>query len=194
MDLSHVISETTLASAGFFSFYYCLSKLGVFDKILWGTFTLSIAVAALCAAFWFAGIEIMGQFNLHIKKISTTAGVIYLLAGIYSHVNEVRFSRKTVYTILLLGFLSLIASITFDWLNIFTLLPSIGIPLVFILGLWALKLQKYKIGLYILLATFFSMVANFLNFFNLPFDQINTYCLLNASALICFGLARKTSL
>jgi hypothetical protein len=191
MELTHVISETVLASAGFFSFFVYLRKLNSIDKILWGTFTLSVAIAAFCAAFWFAGIEFMGILNLHIKKISSSAGVIYLVMGVYSLVTGVHFSKKTVYIILLFGFLSLITFIAFNLQNMFTLMPTIGIPMVLILGLWAIKMRKYKVGLYILLGTFFSIIANFLYLFNLPFNQIDAYCLLLASALICFGLAGK---
>lgn len=192
MELTHVISETILSSSGFFSFYFCLRKLSSIDKILWGTFTLSVAIAAFCAAFWFAGIEIMGILNLHIKKISTSAGVIYLVIGVYSLVTGVHFSKKSVYIILLFGFLSLITFIAFNLQNMFTLIPTIGIPMVLILGLWAIKMRKYKIGLYILLGTFFSIIANFLYLFNLPFNQIDAYCLLLALVLICFGLAGKS--
>jgi hypothetical protein len=191
MKLTHVISETLLASSGFFTFFVNLRKLSSIDKILWGTFILSVAFAALCAAFWFAGIEIMGTFNLHIKKISTSAGVIYLVMGVYSLVTGVHFSKEIVYIVLLFGFLSLTTFITFNLQNMFTLMPTIGISMVLILGLWAIKMRKYKVGLYILLGTFFSIIANFLYLFNLPFNQIDAYCLLLASALICFGLAGK---
>jgi hypothetical protein len=63
MELTHVISETVLASSGFFTFFVNLRKLSSIDKILWGTFILSVAFAALCAAFWFAGIEVMGDIQ-----------------------------------------------------------------------------------------------------------------------------------
>jgi hypothetical protein len=192
MELTHVISETVLASSGFFTFFVNLRKLSSIDKILWGTFILSVAFAALCAAFWFAGIEVMGTFNLHIKKISTSAGVIYLVLGVYSLVAGVYFSKKIINTILLLGILSLIIFIAFNLQYMFTLMPTIGIPLVLILGLWAIKLRKYKIGLFILLGTFFSIIANFLYLFNLPFNQVDAYCLLLALALICFGFAIKS--
>jgi hypothetical protein len=44
---------------------------------------------------------------------------------------------------------------------------------------------------YILLGTFFSILANFLYLFRLPFNQIDTYCLLLSLVLMCFGLAGK---
>jgi hypothetical protein len=45
MELSHVISETVLATTGFFTFYVYLRKLKAIDSILWGTFILCVAFA-----------------------------------------------------------------------------------------------------------------------------------------------------
>jgi di/tricarboxylate transporter len=59
MEMSHIISETVLASAGFFSFFLFLRKLEILDRILWGTFILLVAVAALCAALRYAGFSEM---------------------------------------------------------------------------------------------------------------------------------------
>jgi hypothetical protein len=91
------------------------------------------------------------------------------------------------------GFLSSVVLITFKFSKIIELIPTTGIPILFFLGIRAVTKRKFKTGCYLLLATLFSILANFIHLLNLPFNQIDTYCLLLASALICFGLAGKNT-
>lgn len=182
-----------LASAGFYTLYANLRKKNQIDKILWGTFILTVAFAALCAALRYAGFAEMGLLNLFVKKISASTGVLYLITGVYNLVVGKRLSRELVYGIIILGVILSFILITFNFQKIIDLIPTIGIPIVCFLGVWAVFKRKFKIGLYLLLGTLFSVLANFIELLNQPFNQIDTYCLLLASALICFGLAGKMS-
>ncbi len=193
MEISHIISEMVLASAGFYTLYANLRKKNQIDKILWGTFILTVAFAALCAALRYAGFAEMGLLNLFVKKISASTGVLYLITGVYNLVVGKRLSRELVYGIIILGVILSFILITFNFQKIIDLIPTIGIPIVCFLGVWAVFKRKFKIGLYLLLGTLFSVLANFIELLNQPFNQIDTYCLLLASALICFGLAGKMS-
>lgn len=76
MEISHIISETVLASAGFFSFFVYLRKLEILDRILWGTFILLVALAALFAALSYAGFSEMRLLNLFFKQIAATSKVL----------------------------------------------------------------------------------------------------------------------
>jgi hypothetical protein len=189
MELSHVISETVLATTGFLTFYVYLRKLNAIDSILWGTFILCVAIAALCAALRFAGFDEMILLNLYFKQFAASAGVLYLVLGVYSLVANVQLSKKVVYGALSLGFISSVVFIIFNFQKIIDIIPTVGIPIVCLLGIWAISKRRLKIGFYLLLGTFFSILANFIQLLDLPFNQIDTYCFLLASALFCFGLA-----
>ncbi len=194
MEFSHVISETVLASAGFFSFYFFLRKLNAIDIILWGTFILSVAFAALFAALGYAGFAKMELLNLFVKKISASAGVLYLIIGIYSLVAEKGLSKKVNYRIIFIGIILSATFITFNLQKQINLIPTIGIPIVSFFAISAVKKCKFKIGFHLLLGVLFSILANFLHFINLPFNQVDTYCNLLASALICFGMTGKPTI
>ena len=189
MEFSHVISETVLAITGFFTFYVYLRKLNTIDSILWGTFILCVATAALCAALRFVGFDAMILPNLYFKQFAASAGVLYLVIGVYTLVANVRLSKGVVYGALSLGFISSVVFIIFNFQKVIDIIPSIGIPIVCLFGIWAICKRRLKIGFYLLFGTFFSILANFIQLFDIPFNQIDTYCLLLASALICFGLA-----
>jgi hypothetical protein len=193
MEISHIISESVLAIASFFSFFFFLRKLEMLNRILWGTFILFVAVAALCAAFRYAGFSEMGLFNLFFKQIAATAGVLFLIIAVYSLITNKRLSKEVVYGILFVGFISAIIFITFKFTKVIYLIPTFGIPALFILGIWAVRKRKFKIGFYILLGTLFSILANFIQLLKLPFNQVDAFCLLLASALICFGLAGENA-
>ncbi len=189
MDISHIISETLLASAGFFSFFFILRKLDILDRILWGTFILLVAVATLCAALRYAGFSEMGLLNIFLKQIAATAGVLYLITAAYSLSVNKRLSKEVVYGILFIGFISSVIFSIFKFNKIIDLIPTIGIPILFILGIWAIRKRKFKIGYCILLGTFFSILANFIQLLKLPFNQVDAFCILLAFALIFFGLS-----
>jgi hypothetical protein len=193
MKLTHIISETVLASVGFSVFGFCLRKLSTIDRITWGTFILCVAVAALFAALRFGGFTEMGAFNLFFKQIAASTGIVFLLLGVYSLVAEKRLPKKTVYGIFFLGFISSVVLITFNLQKVIDIIPTIGIPIVCIFGLWAVRKRNFKIGLLLLSATLFAILANFIQLLNLPLNQIDTYCILLAAALICFGIAGKNT-
>jgi hypothetical protein len=193
MGLTHVISETVLSSAGFFAFGFCLRKLNTINRILWGTFILSVAIAALFAALRFGGFTEMGAFNLFFKQIAASAGILFLLIGVFSLVAKKQLSKKAAYSIFFLGLISSVILITFTFQKVIDIIPTIGIPVVCIHGIWAVRKRKFKIGFLLLLATLFSILANFIHLLNLPLNQIDAYCILLAAALICFGLAGKNT-
>ncbi len=193
MEFSHWVSETVLSSVGFFTFYACVRKLNTLDCMLWGTFILSVSVAALFAALRYAGFSEMIPFNLFFKQIAASAGVISIVMGAYSLVLHHQFSKKTVYGALFVGFILMFVFINFNFEYGFALTPTIGIPIVFLLGIWAVFKGLLRIGIFLLLGTLFSVCANFIDLLRLPFNQVDTYCILLAAALICFGLAAKNS-
>lgn len=189
MEISHVISESILAFSGFFAFYYYLRKLHVADKFLWGTFIILVALAALCAALSYAGFTEMGRLNIVLKQIAASTGVLLLVIGISSLVYNKHIPNILVYRISFLGIISSIILIITDLQTIIDLIPSIGISIVFLLGISALNKRKFKIGFQLILGTFFSILANFIYMFELPINQIDAYCFLLSAALICFGSA-----
>jgi hypothetical protein len=191
MELSHLLSEMVLSSAGFFTFYVCLRKLNTLDGILWGTFILAVSIAAVFAALRFAGFSGMIPFNIFFKQIASSVGVISLVMGAYSLVFNQQFSKKVVYSVLFIGFILMFVFIVFNLGQGFNVIPVIGIPIVFFLSIWAFIKGRLRIGLILLLATMFSVFANFIDLLQLPFNQVDTYCILLAAALICFGLAGK---
>ena len=193
MELSHIISETLLAGSGLFTFLIHLKKLNTIDKILWGTFILSVAIAALCAALRFAGFVEMSLPNIFFKQIAASAGVLFLTMGVYSLVANKQISKKIVYGVIFSGVISSVVFISFNFQKVIDIIPKIGITLVCLLGIWAVIKRRFKIGFYLLLGTFFSVLANFIQIINLPFNQIDSYCVLLATALICFGLAGRNT-
>jgi hypothetical protein len=119
--------------------------------------------------------------------------VLYLIIAVYSLIVNKRLPKEVIYGILFIGFISSIIFITFQFIKIINLIPSIGIPILFMLGIWAVRKRKFKIGCYILLGTFFSILANFIQLLKLLFNQVDAFCFLLASALMCFGLAGENA-
>lgn len=193
MQHSHIISEMVLAISGFFVFFNYLKKQNKTFNVLWGTFILSVSIAAFFAALRFAGFAKFDIFNLFFKQIAATAGVMYLTIVIYFNVTNNQISKKTMFGTVLSGIITAFTCISFQFQKVIDIIPMFGILVVFLLGIWALKKRNNKLGSYLVLATFFASLANFIQIFNLPIDEIDSYCVLLAMALICFGFAAKSN-
>jgi hypothetical protein len=191
MQLSNFLSESFLTISGFLTYFFLLRKLQLTNKILWGTFILSVAITSFFSALYFAGIEGMNQWHDFFKNIVSSTGIILLVVGVYSVVFKKNFSVKTVFVIALVGLAFALIGAYLNLAKVFEITPLIGILFVLILGIIALLKGDKKVAIYLLLATLFSVLANTFPLLKLPINELSVYCFLLSCVLVCFGLAGR---
>lgn len=190
MQTSHVISDTVLSLVGFFVFFKYLIKLNVSSTLLWESFILSVAVAAGFGALRFAGVAQMGSISIFFQKVASTVGAVGLIAAAYSLVAEKQSSRTTAYIILGIGFVLLALTEFYELSKVRDLVAMVGLPIVALLGSWAIIKRKTTIGLLLIGGVLFAALAVFsTKFTQNPSDSIDAYHYLLALSVLCFGMA-----
>ena len=189
MNLPNFLSELFLSLSGFLVYYIFPRKLRFVDSILWGTFIVSVSITSFCSALYFAGVPSMELWHDFFKNIGSSIGIVLLVMGIYSLVMKHSFSKKTVFTVFLMGLSLVFLSMFLKQDKLLEFLPLVGILIALLFGIFALIKKKSKLGIYLLLATLFSILANTFGLLELPINPLTTYCVLLSLVLLCFGLA-----
>ncbi len=192
MQITNLISESFLSLTGFLTYYFLIRKIPQKQVLLWGTFILSVAMTAFFSALYFAGVSGMDNWHDFFKNIGSSTGIILLVAGIYSLIFKETFSSKPTFWIVALSLGFALICMFLNLNQVFVLMPLIGILCVLIFGIIALKKGYKQAGIYLLLATLFSILANTFNLLELSINPISAYCFFLACVLVCFGMAAKS--
>ena len=189
MQIISFLSESFLATMGFLTYYFLLKKAPQRQVVLWGTFILSVLITSSFSAIYFAGIEGMNHWHDFFRDIGSTTGIVLLVLGIYSAVVKHNFSAKIFYFIMAIALGFGMICIYLNLSKVIEITPLVGILLVLILGIIALTKGNKMLGMYLLLATIFSVLANIFPLLGLPINPLSAYCFLLSCVLVCFGLA-----
>lgn len=190
MEISHVISDLVLAAVGFFVFFKYLIKLDTLSTILWESFVLSVAIAALLGAIRYAGFSQAGEASAFFQKLAATVGALGLLTAAYQLVSGKIINQMLGYVIIGVGFILLAITEFMDFTLVRNYIALICLPLVAVLGIWALVKGKSSVGLLLIGGVIFAAAAVYTPQYVVnAADGINAYHYLMALAILCFGLA-----
>jgi hypothetical protein len=190
METSHVVSDFVLAAVGFFVFFKYLVKLDTLSTILWESFILSIAIAAILGGIRYAGYVQAGEGSVFFQKLAATVGALGLLAASYQLVSGKAINRIVGYLTIGIGFVLLAFTEFMDFNAIRNYVVLLCLPLVAVLGVWAFVKGKSMIGLFLIGGVVFAATAVFApQHLTNSTDGIDAYHYLLAIAVLCFGLA-----
>lgn len=190
MELSHAISDFVLAAVGFFVFFKYVLKLDLLSTILWESFILSVAVAAFFGGIRFLGYPQAGEVSALFQKLAATVGVLGLMAAAYQLVSGKMISSFMGYLALAIGFVLLVVTEFTDFNQLRNQISLVCIPIIALLGIWALVKGKKTIGLLLIGGVVFSAAAVFIpQYLTNEKDSIDAYHYLLAIAVLCFGVA-----
>lgn len=190
MELAHVISDLVLAAVGFFVFFRYLTKLDTLSTILWESFVLSVALAALLGAIRYAGYLQAGEASAFFQKLAATVGALGLLTAAYQLVSGKMINQMLGYAIIGIGFVLLAVTEFMDFTTVRNYVALVCLPIVSLLGIWALVKSKTTIGLFLIGGVGFAAAAVFSpQYLANAADGIDAYHYLMAIAVLCFGLA-----
>jgi hypothetical protein len=190
MEIAHVVSGFVLAAVGFFVFFRYLIKLDTLSTILWESFILSIAIAAVLGGIRYAGYVQVGQGSAFFQKLASTVGALGLLTASYQLVSGKAINRIIGYLIIGIGFILLAFTEVMGFNIIRNYVALVCLPLVAVLGIWAFVKGKSTIGLFLIGGVVFAAAAVFTpQYLANAADRIDAYHYLLAIAVLCFGLA-----
>lgn len=190
MEISHVVSDFVLAAVAFFVFFKYLRKLDTLSTILWESFVLSVAIAAVLGGIRYAGYSQVGEISAFFQKIAATVGALGLLTASYQLVSGKKLSSLFGFIVIGFGFILLAVTEVMDFTTIRNNVALVCLPLVALLGIWALVKGKTLVGLMLITGVIFAAAAVFSpQYLANAADGIDAYHYLLATAVLCFGLA-----
>ncbi len=189
MELSHVISDAVLGAIGLFVFFRYLMKLDLVHTLLWESFVLSVAVAAILGAMKFSGIQNAGGLSVFFQKMAATVGAMGLVAACWYLMNDQIPNKITGYLVIGIGFLLFALDEGFGIKTITAYIPLICMGLVALIGIYGLVKGRTKPALLIFAGVLFAALASFRDkFISDPYDSVDAYHYLLAISLLCFGI------
>lgn len=190
MELPHVISDLVLAAVGLFVFFKYLIKLDTLSTILWESFILSVAIAALLGSIRYMGLSQADEASVFFQKLAATVGALGLLTASYQLVSGKAINSVLGYVVIAVGFILLAITEFLDFTTIRNYIAFVCLPLVGILGIWAFVKGKINIGLFLIGGVVFTAAAVFTpQYLANTSDGIDAYHYLMAIAILLFGLA-----
>jgi hypothetical protein len=192
MDIINGLSDLVLALVSLYVFFKYLNPLDFSSTVLWESFILSVAIAALFGALGFFGFEKAIPISAFFQKLATINGAIGLVGATTALASGTDFSRWGSYAFIALGFILLALYEVFDVQPIILWVPIICMSMVLILGLFALIRGKLKVGIWIILGVIFFAVGSFRKeIFGETDISIALYHFLMAAGVLSIGMANS---
>jgi hypothetical protein len=134
MMISHIISDAVLAAMGVGVFWHYVQRMRFFDRLLWGFFLLTTALAALTGMVGFAGIAGLEATQRSLATLSDTLGMLCAVVGVWGLLNRQPISGTPFLTTILTG-LSLFFLLSLpDFAPFVQVTQAVGILALMLLG------------------------------------------------------------
>ena len=188
MILSHMISDAVLAATGVWVFTSAFGRVSFYNKLLWGFFFLTIALAAFVGVFTFAGLSFLEPLHTSLVGLAGSLGVVAVVVATYATVLNRSLSPLAFGVSLGVGILLFMGLLLPNVALFAPVVAALGILLVMLLAVLAL-LQKQHWAVWIVVAVLLMAFATKVQNVRLPIHPIDAYHCLIALALLCFGHA-----
>lgn len=190
MIFSHILSGSVLAGAGIGVFWHFFGRISLFNRLLWGLFLLTTALAALIGVIHYAGTESLDPLRRSMIVLSDSLGVVCVVTAVYALLNQRVLSLITFVSTVIFG-LFLFVSLLLPDVRVFTpIVPSLGILILMLLAVFSL-LQRNKRGLWVVLAAMLMGLATKADAFDGVIHPTDFFHYANALALWFFGKAAE---
>jgi hypothetical protein len=193
MELSHALSDSVLSLAGIFVFFTYLKPLTSKERFLWSAFILSVTTASLFGVIRFLGYAPARSVSETFQHLASTLGAICLVLVSYIKISKTKLSTTYLYSFVVVGIVLFLYIEMLQKPALAQFSSMVAIPLVLALGFWGLINGKKEFSLWLLLAVFLIIVANF-NRAIAPLMHVNNidfyHCVL-ALSILCFGKAAQ---
>ncbi|WP_040006738.1 DUF6962 family protein [Fibrisoma limi] len=190
MIFSHILSGSVLAGTSVGVFWHFFQRMNLYNRLLWGFFLLSIALAALVGITIFWGDETMQRLHHSMLVLSDTLGVVCVVMGVWSLLNRQTVNTATFMATVVLG-ISLFIVLLLPEVSAFTpIVPSLGILILMLLAVFAL-LRRDRHAIWIVLAAMAMGLATKANAFGNYIHPTDFDHYASALALWFFGKATE---
>ena len=193
MELSHALTDALLTLAGIFVFFNYLRPLAPRERLLWSAFIVSVTAASFFGVIRFLGYAPARSVSETFQHLASTLGAICLVLVCYLKISKTKLVTTYLYSFLAVGMVLFVYIELLQKPALAQFSSMVAIPLVLALGIWGLLKSKKVFCLWLIMAVFLLILANF-NKAVAPLIHVNNidlyHCVL-AVSILCFGKAAK---
>jgi hypothetical protein len=193
MELSHALTDALLTLAGIFVFFSYVKPLAPRERLLWSAFILSVTAASFFGVIRFLGYAPARSVSETFQHIASTLGAICLVLVCYQKISKKKLATTYLYSFVAVGVVLFLYIELLEKPALAQFSSMVAIPLVLALGIWGLIKSKKVYCLWLIMAVFLLILANF-NKAVAPLIHVNNidlyHCVL-AVSILCFGKAAK---
>lgn len=193
MELSHALTDALLTLTGIFVFFKYLKPLAPRERLLWSAFILSVTAASFFGVIRFSGYGPAKSISETFQYLASTLGAICLVLVCYQKISKTRLNTTYLYSFVAAGTVLFLYIELFEKPALAQFSSMVAIPLVLALGIWGLFKDKKAFSMWLIMAVFLLILANF-NKAIAPLIHVNNidmyHCVL-ALSILSFGKAAK---
>ena len=193
MELSHALTDSLLTLAGIFVYFKYLKPLAPKERLLWSAFIISVTAASFFGIIRFSGYAPAKSVSETFQHLASTLGAICLVLVCYQKISKTKLATTYLYSFVAVGIVLFLYIKLFQKPALAEFASMVAIPLVLALGIFGLFKGEKKFSLWLIMAVFLIIIANF-NGAIAPLIHVNNidmyHCVL-ALSILCFGKAAK---
>ena len=188
IQFSNAISDAVLATVCIVVFFRFFARLPYYNRILWGIFLVTTALAAAAGVFRFLGFQQLIDTHRSLSTLAGSVGLASVVAAIWGLVMRQSFSRSTVILTIAVG-LILFVTLLYPAFQVFdSVVQALTMLWVMLIAVYGL-LRKYQKAIWIVIGVMMIGLATKVATNHLPFNPTDIYHYARAAMILCFGKA-----
>ncbi len=188
MQLSNAISDALVAITSIAVFFHFFALVPFNNKIVWGLFFSIVATAAVAGTCRFLGMTSIIPLHQTLTTLGGTVGVVALMVGIWTLVNQQTASRTVLIGVVVAGLALFVLFLDTRFKPFVQVVQSLGMLVGMCFAVWGL-MKKYQKSIWIVVGIM--VIALGTQVFNrfLPFNPTDIYHCSLVAMMYCFGRA-----
>jgi hypothetical protein len=190
MHIQHLLSELFILAACLYVFLRHIKPLPLANELLWESFVLSVAVAALFGMLRYTGQDWARPVSAVFQQLATITGAVGLVAGVYALVMDKLYSANTTFLVLAVGFILLLLQIGPKLDIVGQMVPVVAMAAILALAILAFGRKKTGLGMWLIMAVAFFASSQFSSqLFGQNEQSIDLFHYFTTAGILCLGIA-----
>lgn len=186
--LSNAVSDTVLAVVCIVAFFRFFARQPIYNRILWGTFLVTTALAAAAGVFRYLGVDTLVDTHRSLSTLAGSVGLVAVVVAIWALVMRQSMSKSVLVVAAVIGLLLFVALLDPVYAVFSPVIQAFTMLLVMLIAVFGL-MKKYQKAIWIVIGVMIIGLATKVASNHLPLNPTDVYHYALAAMILCFGKA-----
>lgn len=188
LQLSNAISDAVLALVCIVAFFRFFARQPFYNRILWGIFLVTTALAAAAGVFRYLGVKELIDTHRSLSTLAGSVGLVAVVVAIWALVMQQSMPRLAVVLSVGLGLIIFVTLLDPAYEVFGSVIQAFTMLLVMLIAVFGL-MKKYQKAVWIVVGVMIIGLATKVANNHLPFNPTDVYHYALAAMVVCFGKA-----